>query len=92
MAEKKTVKKEEVIEEIVKDEPMVTIKLEKSRDNKLPLFVSVNGKSWMIQRGENVTVPLYVAEVIENHNKMMAARMEFEDSLETSFENQSKKN
>ena len=89
MAEKKTVK--EVTEEvIVKEEPMVTIKLEKSRDNKLPLFVSVNGKSWMIQRGENVTVPLYVAEVIENHNKMMAARMEFEDSLETSFESQSK--
>ena len=43
MAEKKTVKKEEVIEEIVKDEPMVTIKLEKSRDNKLPLFVSAHG-------------------------------------------------
>ena len=85
MAEKKTVKKEEVIEAIEKKEPMVKIRLEKTRENKLPLFVSINGKNWMIQRGEEVTIPLCVYEQIQHHNKMMAERMEFEEALEASF-------
>ena len=34
-----------------------------------PVFVSVNGESYMIQRGVEVEVPVYVVEVLENSRK-----------------------
>lgn len=51
-----------------KDEKqMVTIKLFKDNgEYKEPVFVSVNGENYLIQRGIEVQVPLYVAQVIEN--------------------------
>lgn len=46
-------------------EETVTIRLPKDRDrNREPLFVGVNGKSYLIERGVSVDVPRSVAEVI----------------------------
>ena len=48
-------------------ERMVPIRLFKDSDRyKDDLFVSVNGQTFLIQRGVDVEVPWYVAEVIQN--------------------------
>jgi len=47
-------------------EEMVTIRLFKDKDrHKEPLFVQVNGKAYLIERGVNVEVPKVVAEIIQ---------------------------
>lgn len=44
----------------------VKIRLFKDGDKyKDDVFVAVNGRSWQIKRGEEVLVPRYVAEVLE---------------------------
>lgn len=57
---------------------MVRIKLQKTRNEKDDVYVAVNGKSYLIKRGEYVDVPASVAEVLENKEKMLAEAMEFE--------------
>ena len=57
---------------------MVKIKLEKTRHEKDDVYVAVNGKSYLIKRGEYVEVPIAVAEVLENKEKMLSEAMEFE--------------
>lgn len=34
-----------------------------------PLFVGINGMTWLVKRGEPVEVPIEVAEVINQHLK-----------------------
>lgn len=51
---------------------MVKILLPRGRKNEENfVIVSVNGRSWKIMRGVEVSVPEYVAEVLEN-GRMMA--------------------
>lgn len=57
---------------------MVKIKLEKTRKEQADVYVAVNGKSYLIKRGEYVDVPASVAEVLENREKMLNEAMEFE--------------
>ena len=57
---------------------MVKIKLPKTRNEKDDVYVAVNGKSYLIKRGEYVEVPASVAEVLENREKMLSEAMEFE--------------
>ena len=53
-------------------EKMVKILLPRGRTNEENfVIVSVNGRSWKIMRGVEVSVPEYVAEVLEN-GRMMA--------------------
>ena len=53
-------------------EKMVKILLPRGRKNEENfVIVSVNGRSWKIMRGVEVSVPEYVAEVLEN-GRMMA--------------------
>ena len=53
-------------------EKMVKILLPRGRKNEENfVIVSVNGQSWKIMRGVEVSVPEYVAEVLEN-GRMMA--------------------
>lgn len=53
-------------------EKMVKILLPRGRKNEENfMIVSVNGRSWKIMRGVEVSVPEYVAEVLEN-GRMMA--------------------
>lgn len=49
---------------------LVKYKLPRSREKKGPVFVSVNGKTYLIRRGEEVTIPLAVKEILENQEKM----------------------
>ena len=53
-------------------EKMVKILLPRGRKNEENfVIVSVNGRSWKIMRGVEVSVPEYVAEVLEN-GRMLA--------------------
>lgn len=61
-------------------EKEVTIQLPLSRHEKDDVFVGVNGKSWLIKRGEAVKVPACVAEILKNREKMLMQAMEFEAS------------
>ena len=52
-------------------EEKVRIRLPRpQRDEENFIIVSVNDKSWKIMKGEWVEVPKYVAEVIENSERM----------------------
>ena len=58
---------------------MVKIRLPLTRTEKDDKYVAVNGKSFLIKRGENVEVPDYVAEVLEHEEEMLSIRMAFEE-------------
>ena len=59
-------------------EKKVKIKLPLTRSEKDDVYVAVNGKSFLIKRGETVEVPDYVAEVLQHRDDMLAEAMEFE--------------
>jgi len=75
-AEAKTEAKTETMAEAKaeeKDDGMVTIHLFKDDDRyAAPVFVGVNGDSYLIQRGIDVKVPKAVAEVLEHSIKQDA--------------------
>lgn len=56
----------------------VKIKLPLTRVEKEDVYVCVNGKSYLIKRGETVEVPASVAEVLQHKEEMLAESMEFE--------------
>ena len=56
----------------------VKIKLPLTRNEKDDVYVCVNGKSYLIKRGETVEVPASVAEVLQHREEMLATAMEFE--------------
>ena len=59
-------------------EKKVKIKLPLTRTEKDDVYVAVNGKSYLIKRGETVEVPDYVAEVLQHKEEMLAVAMEYE--------------
>ena len=56
----------------------VKIKLPLTRTEKDDVYVAVNGKSYLIKRGETVEVPACVAEVLQHKEEMLAQALEFE--------------
>ncbi len=55
-------------------EKTVKIRLFKDQgEYKDPVFAAVNGRTYLIRRGEEVEVPLSVAEVLENSVRQQAA-------------------
>ncbi len=61
-------------------EKMVKILLPRGRKNEENfVIVSVNGRSWKIMRGVEVSVPVYVAEVLENGRMMAEAARRYVD-------------
>lgn len=61
-------------------EKMVKILLPRGRKNEENfVIVSVNGRSWKIMRGVEVSVPEYVAEVLENGRMMAEAARRYVD-------------
>ena len=56
----------------------VKIKLPLTRTEKDDVWVAVNGKSYLIKRGETVEVPASVAEVLQHKEDMLAQSMEYE--------------
>ena len=45
------------------------------------VIVSVNGKSWKIMKGVEVSVPVYVAEVLENGRRMAEEARRYVDKM-----------
>lgn len=61
-------------------EKMVKILLPRGRKNEENfVIVSVTGRSWKIMRGVEVSVPDYVAEVLENGRMMAEAARRYVD-------------
>lgn len=56
----------------------VVIRLPLTRELREDVFVGINGKSWLIKRGETVEVPWNVAKVLSRREKCLADAMEFE--------------
>lgn len=66
--------------EVVKEE-MVTIKLPKIRGGADSEYVSVNDRTWQIQRGVAVEVPACVAEVLDTREKQLERAYDFLESV-----------
>ena len=63
-------------------EKMVKILLPRGRKNEENfVIVSVNGRSWKIMRGVEVSVPDYVAEVLENGRMMADTARRYMDTM-----------
>lgn len=59
---------------------MVKIRLPLTKEEKSPVFVSVNDRTWLIKRGEEVEVPECVVEVLKNQEIMLTEAYKFEES------------
>ncbi len=62
----------------MEEKRVVTIRLPLTRELREDVFVGINGKSWLIKRGETVEVPWNVAKVLSRREKCLADAMEFE--------------
>lgn len=60
------------------EEKLVTIRMPLTREQREDVFVGINGKTWLIKRGEQVKVPQAVANVLARREKCLAIAMEFE--------------
>lgn len=58
---------------------MVKLKMPLTRSEKEAVYVAVNGESWLIQRGQEVEIPWYVAKVLERQEKTLNQALEFEE-------------
>lgn len=60
-------------------EKMVKIRLPITREERAPVPVWVNDRSWVIQRGQEVEVPECVAEVLRNREMMLEYGIAYDD-------------
>ena len=75
------------VAEVARMNELIPIYVFKDKDKyKDDLIVSVNGKAWQIQRGVEVMVPRYVAEVIRNSQIQDASTEETIRQLEKNFQ------
>ena len=49
---------------------MVTVRIPKDKNNTGDVFVCVNARTYLIQRGKDVQVPDFVAEVLRHKQEM----------------------
>lgn len=61
------------------NEKMVKVKIPLSRNDKEDVFVGLNGRTFLIKRGEEVEVPEGVAEILKHREEVLMQAMEFED-------------
>lgn len=61
---------------------MVTVRIPKTKERKDDVFVSVNFRTYQIQRGVDVEVPEFVAEVLRNQEKMLEEIMLYEEQVQ----------
>lgn len=74
--------------EVTEQEPEVTeqkektvkIRLPKTKTEKEPVWVRVNERKWLIQRGVEVEVPECVYEVLTHQEEMQETIMAFEEA------------
>lgn len=62
-------------------EKTVKIKIPLTRTDKDAVFVGVNGRTWLIKRGEEIEVPVCVAEVLRHKEEMLEQAMAFEEAV-----------
>ncbi|MBQ2614773.1 MAG: hypothetical protein IJB80_05550 [Clostridia bacterium] len=91
----KTTQKAEVMPEVMPDEVPQAVQVEKNAERRVAVrlprlpgqnaiqeeFFSVNGKNYLIKRGETVEIPEAVAEVIRNAEKADEYAMQYVDNL-----------
>lgn len=65
-----------------KKEKTVKIKLPRMRKEDGDVFVSVNERTWLIQRGIEVEVPECVAEVLKHQEEMQEEAFHFDASVQ----------
>lgn len=84
MDENKTKKYKNAVESTVEStaEKLVKIRLPKTREDKAPVPVWVNDRSWLIERGVPVEVPECVAEVLRHRDEMLEAGIAFDEASE----------
>jgi hypothetical protein len=70
-----------------KKEKTVVINLPITRAEKDDVFVGVNGRTWLIQRGVDVEVPACVVEVLRHKEEMLRIAMEYEDAAKARLNN-----
>lgn len=79
MANKKNPETAENAAEAVVEAPKtVKIRIPRTRKDQEDVFVSVNLKTYLIKRGEEVEVPESVAEVLRHQEEMLEVIMAFE--------------
>lgn len=61
----------------------ILIPLERNGDNS-DVFVSVNERTWLIQKGVEVDVPECVLEVLRHRDEMYKIAYDFENSVKSS--------
>lgn len=61
---------------------MVKLKLTRSKEQKEDVFVSVNFRTYQIQRGVEVEVPDFVYEVLQHQEEMLEQIMLFEEKVQ----------
>ena len=54
-----------------------------------PVFVSVNGQTFLVPRGQNVMVPRFVAQVLDDSEALKTEAAARADQMEAEFLNQS---
>lgn len=64
-----------------KAEKKVKIRIPLTRENTEDVYVSVNERSWLIKRGEEVEVPECVAEVLRNQEIALEKAYNFENAV-----------
>ena len=64
----------------------VRIKLPLTRTLKDDVFVGINGRTFLIQRGVEVAVPRNVAKVLERREKVLSEAMAYEDAAAAPLE------
>ena len=62
-------------------EKTVKIRIPRTKADQEDVFVSVNMRTWLIKRGEEVEVPACVAEVLKNQEQMLEQIMLFEEQV-----------
>lgn len=59
-------------------EKKVKVRMPLTRELRDDVFVAVNGKTYLLKRGEDVELPAHVAKVLERRETMLGIAMEFE--------------
>ena len=57
----------------------VKIRLPLTKSEKGDKYVAVNGRTYLIKRGETVEVPDFVAEVLQHEEEMLSISMAYEE-------------
>lgn len=65
-----------------KTEKTVKIRIPLTRENTSDVFVNVNGRTWLIKRGETVEVPEIVAEVLHHQEQAEAKAFAYENEVQ----------